>query len=196
MTVPDHFGLATAQFQLTGSTHTSVITCGFINADDETASAAEVDWRTALSSAARPFALANIASGWTFYKTTALVNISGVETYAEHVINGVGTKSAAAVPVNSAVLVQKQTGILGRKNKGRMYVPPFYFLEADVDMAGNIAATPLAAYQALWASCFTDMQSFGISPYILHSDPLLAPTPVVSLTVSSVLASQRRRMRS
>lgn len=196
MTVPSHFGLATAQFQLSGTTHTCVITCGFINADDETAVQAELDWRTALSSASRPFALANIAAGWFFYKTTAIVNIAGVETYAEHVINGAGTKVAAAVPVNSAVLIQKQTGVLGRHNKGRMYVPPFYFLETDVDMAGNIGATPLGAYAALWNSAFTDMQTTGINPYILHSDPLLAPTPVTSFTVSSVLASQRRRMRS
>lgn len=195
MPLKDQEAYCTAQFQLAGSQHTSVITCGLSNFAGESANAVELAWRTALAATGRPFELSNILVGWTFAKTTALVNNAGVETYFETVINAAGTKVGQGVPTNGAVLVQKNTGIVGRKYRGRMYVPPFYFIEGDVDMAGVINSTPLTAYRALWAATFTELAADLHEPCILHLDTAEARTLCTSLTVSNLLASQRRRMR-
>lgn len=196
MVLPNGYGFYRIKFGLSGSSHVSMITLGVKNDSELDATSVGNGCRAAFFSTSRPFALANIATGWSYLGDETNIMIDGVETFDVHTVSNAGTKTAAAVPINAAVLVTKATGVAGRRNKGRFFVPPFYFLEADVDMAGVIGATPLAAYQTLWNSAFTDLQDVaGLPAYILHSVSEVAPTRVTAFNVAGLMATQRRRMR-
>jgi hypothetical protein len=173
-----------------------MITVGVENSATLSATAVGNACRAAFFSTGRPFELNKIATGWSYVGDETNIMEAGVETFDIHTVSNAGTKTAAAVPINAAVLVTKSTGVAGRRNKGRFFVPPFYFLEADVNMAGVIDATPLAAYQTLWDAAYADMIGVAnVNPVILHSVSEVAPTPVTGFQVSGLMATQRRRMR-
>jgi hypothetical protein len=193
--LPNGYANHKIKFGLSGSSHVSIITLGVQNADSNNAADVGSAIRSAFFSTSRPFALANIATGWSYLGDETNVMLAGVETFDVHTVSNAGTKSASAVPINAAVLCVKNTGVSGRRNKGRMFVPPFYFLEADVDMAGVISPTPLAAYQTLFNSAWSDLDTNNVPPVILHSVSEVAPTIITSFTISGLMATQRRRMR-
>lgn len=108
----------------------------------------------------------------------------------------VGPNSANTVPSNTAVLVKKLSGLRGRSNRGRMYVPGVH--EGDVNPNGTISAgvvTALQGFADLMLDGFSEVGG-GCQMVILHdqtvSDP---PTIVTELQVDPVVATQRRRMR-
>lgn len=106
----------------------------------------------------------------------------------------VGTATANTVPVNGAVLIRKETQDGGRKNRGRMFWPPMAFNEAIVSPAGVIAAAELAAEQTKWNTFVSSLSSGDYPMVVQHSDG--SPSTLVSgVSLSNLLATQRRRMR-
>lgn len=114
-----------------------------------------------------------------------------------------GDTGGDMLPQNSAVLVSKNTAFGGRKNRGRMFIP-LMAESSQVDNVGNIATTKVNFLQSGFTA-FLDKLSGpsvigGIAApmVILHNDTGAStpdPTPVTSLTVKSVIATQRRRLR-
>lgn len=106
-----------------------------------------------------------------------------------------GGETGGTLPQNCSVLVQKLTALGGRRNKGRFYVPGID--ETDVDNAGSILTTPLAA----WNTAVNNLQlglesdSFLDRLVIFHSAAPLTPTIVSDLRVDGRIATQRRRLR-
>lgn len=116
-----------------------------------------------------------------------------------------GTADQDSPPSNVAVLVKKQSGLGGRKNRGRMYVP-WAANELAVTDVGEITGATYTALQAAADGWLDDIQtgSGALTPVsemvILHSEAavtagLPAPTPVVALVVDTFVATQRRRLR-
>ena len=142
-------------------------------------------------------------------------NISLQKVYArdaggvvlEHIGVSTGGSASALGPVSNAILVEKRSGLSGRRNRGRMYLPAA--LEAEVAWDGRINST----YQTLWQGNMDDFLTFlqGVDalaePVILHSkgwdgnteppDPGNAPAPTVitSFSVKNLIGTQRRRIR-
>jgi hypothetical protein len=129
------------------------------------------------------------------YATGETTNPEGVEV---HVERNVFTNTGDPLPQNSAVLVRKRTGLAGRRRQGRMYLPPIY--NQSVSAVGRIDAGGLTALQT---STDVFLSSLNNSPnlqgmVILHSTGISTapvPTPVTTLTVQPIIATQRRRMR-
>jgi hypothetical protein len=104
-----------------------------------------------------------------------------------------------ATPSNTAVLLQKRTGLRGRRNRGRMYIPgpP----DGLLDARGQINAFELVTYQQSAANFHAAIEAFGgvVDAMLFHTtgpaEPGVPPTKITSLTVASVAATQRRRMR-
>jgi hypothetical protein len=103
-----------------------------------------------------------------------------------------GGNSDPGTSPNVAYLVKKNTGVGGRKNRGRMYVPGC--VETKVDSAGIVTPT----FQATLQGNFTDWQEAAavanFTMQILHNS-VVDPTVVTSLFVESTVATQRRRLR-
>jgi hypothetical protein len=106
-----------------------------------------------------------------------------------------GTQAFSTVPINTAILVRKQTALGGRKGRGRMYTCGQLFV-GDVGGAGIIASSHVSDLDTAWFSILGGLQSVvGVTDVVLlHSDST-APTPITGFSVQSKAATQRRRLR-
>lgn len=113
-----------------------------------------------------------------------------------------GGDSAQPVPINTAVLVRKNTEGGRAARNGRMFLPGM--AEVNVDGAGIIASVSRTAWQTAADAFLNTVNDGGIaSPeqvMVVVSRPTVSATPgtfneVTSLNVSSLMATQRERMR-
>ncbi len=116
-----------------------------------------------------------------------------------------GGKSQAMLPQNCALLVQKNTALGGRRNRGRAFIPSV--LQDDwVDNVGAITPAARNELQTVadqwWEFMNESEPPFNNIPMvILHGSegaPIQAaedPTPVTGFSVDPVISTQRRRLR-
>lgn len=99
-----------------------------------------------------------------------------------------GAGGGAAV----AILMHKNTGLGGRKGRGRSFWPgpP----EAQIDTGGFLGSGVAAAWASDLAGFFAKNTAAGLDLVVLHNDAT-TPTLVTSTTVDAVVATQRRRQR-
>ena len=150
--------------------------------------------------------MASMNSATTFVGTSVTVGTDGgdppIVSYSAGT-TGIGTSDK--LPQNCALLVTKNSGFGGRRNKGRFFVPNVLD-ESTVNGVGVIAALSLTSFQGV-ADEFLDrlenatdyLQPFDTPMVILHNSPTAGPTPiptaVSSLTVDGRISTQRRRLR-
>lgn len=190
--LPDDYGLASLKWTVTGISEFMVVTFGVFHP-----TAPPADWPVDINTALIASNLAKAASqfvGWTYGTCTVSYGTPSGPIVYEDTVSNPGSRAGESMAVNSCVLVRKNTGVGGRANRGRMFSPPINLSEAKVSKAGVIDPVDQAAIQADWSSFLTELNTAGYSMVILHSDPLLAPTIVNSLTVESIIATQRRRL--
>lgn len=106
-------------------------------------------------------------------------------------------------PPSVSLLVQKATNLGGRRGRGRVYIP-WVTQEAAINDVGNIDGTSLAVRQQNALNWFLALENGGIPAntptpmVVLHDEAGAgvepAPTPVVGLVVSQLVANQRRRL--
>jgi len=122
-----------------------------------------------------------------------------------------GTKAGTLFPPNVSFLIRKNTAIGGRQGSGRIYMPGVG--DSLADDAGNVTGAYRTTLNTAWSAFLTALGSASAPMVLLHShgayskmvgDPAQieivivaprAPTPVTDLSVDSVLATQRRRLR-
>ncbi len=111
---------------------------------------------------------------------------------------GRGAQPDQMLPQNVAMLVKKTTNQGGRRGRGRMFFPHL-LAESTVDETGNIGQSTVTAYQDLLNTVRTQLAAIGGGPVLLHATSLTSvagpPTPVNAFVLSSVVATQRRRLR-
>lgn len=114
-------------------------------------------------------------------------------------VNADGNASGDAGYAGAALLIQKNTGLGGRSNRGRMYLPGI--AEAAIDEGGVVESGYLSSAQTVATQFLNELSAPDSSPHIqspmvvLHSSGSEAPPQVLSLVVSSVMATQRNRQR-
>lgn len=90
-------------------------------------------------------------------------------------------------------LIKKVTGFGGRAFRGRMYWPGVQ--EEAISDSGSISATLDAALLAAADEFLDTLDTGGYPMVLLHTDGLIAPTPVTALIPDGRVATQRRRVR-
>jgi len=95
----------------------------------------------------------------------------------------------AAAP---AFLVTKNTALGGRKGKGRFFIPAVP--EPSVDVGGILTTSVWGAMQTDADDFFAQMNDAFIPLALEHGDGS-TPTPLTGLSVSTIVATQRRRQR-
>jgi hypothetical protein len=115
-----------------------------------------------------------------------------------------GGDATAKVPPNVAVLVQKRTGLGGRKNHGRSYWP-FLAGVAQVSENGTIDPVTVAALDVQMEAFLGQLNTDG-NPMVISHKTYNVPLPphyvtaittgplVTSYTTESLVATQRRRL--
>lgn len=111
----------------------------------------------------------------------------------ERTIGAPGALVDAPAPPNTAALVKFGSGLVGRANRGRMYLPGV-LTDDDVQSDGSIEVGAIASIQGVVNDLMGALVTAGTGPVILHS-AVGTPTLVTSADVQPVAATQRRRLR-
>lgn len=128
--------------------------------------------------------------------THVVQNLAGVLSEGDHTNGGTGGMAGVPVAPQIAVLIRKQTSLIGRKFRGRMYIP--YAGGGNFPTNnGFMDSTHTAAWQADATTFLADIAGGTdvAQMVLLHRDHTVVPTQVNALTVESVVATQRRRNR-
>lgn len=119
----------------------------------------------------------------------------GDGNFFESFASATGGQANPGNTVNTTFLVKKITGVTGRKNRGRMYLPGV--AEFGVDPNGVLDESYRDGVQAAVSAWYAwTTADFAGDMCILHTSVGDDPTDVLSLLVDPRAGSQRRRMRS
>jgi len=118
---------------------------------------------------------------------------------ARYVVDQGGSGAGGPVPVRAAVVMAKGTGLRGRKNRGRIYIPT---LSEHITTASQIDGDALEALQTLGTGLLEISTAAPVTRFalVLRQNAGTAEDPYAYVTVTrlnprSFLGSQRRRLR-
>lgn len=100
-----------------------------------------------------------------------------------------GTAGAISLPQRSAVVVGLRTALPTRAGRGRLYLPAV--APGATDAAGNLLTATATTIATNFAAFCTGMTT--IAPVNIYHAATKTGTVVTSVTVSTVMGSQRRR---
>nr|CRY96612.1 hypothetical protein [uncultured prokaryote] len=100
-------------------------------------------------------------------------------------------------PLAMAVIARKISADLGRKGKGRSFLPCMLARD-DVNEAGDLAPATLNGYQERWEAFLLQLATNDVglatAPVILHADGS-TPSPIVAGTIAPKVGWIRKRIR-
>ena len=103
-----------------------------------------------------------------------------------------GSHADAPGGAQVSMLIGKVSSLGGRRGRGRMYIPAIP--ESKIDPGGTLDATYASSAQTQATATLSAMLTNNVPMVLLHNDETI-PTPVTSLAVSNIVATQRRRQR-
>jgi hypothetical protein len=104
-----------------------------------------------------------------------------------------GAAGSAAAPPNICGLVKKVTGVPGKKNRGRMYLPGIP--KAELNELGFLSSAQLSGLQSSLNDWMGDLITADWVPVVLHALAGVSPTTITSLQLQQQCATQRGRLR-
>jgi hypothetical protein len=194
VTIPPGYAQLALQWQIIGGSKIFVSTLGFLPAAGEIdpqamANAMDVLWLTR-------FGPAQTSNQYNRLPTIVRYRPAGGGDVqiAQSGVTSPGTAVWSPPPPNTVLLVTKVTALGGRKNRGRMYLPPCFITESEINQLGIINAGWLTSLQTLLTGFRADVVASSRSLQLLHSG-VEAPTAITALTHNNMVATQRRRLR-
>ena len=128
------------------------------------------------------------------YYTLLKIEARNDVEFAERTIGQAGALVGDPAPPNTSALFRMQSGLVGRKYRGRMYLPGVLD-DDEINADGTIVDTALTSLGGVMAYLIDVLGTASVEPVILHSDSTV-PTLVTSGAIQPVVASQRRRLRA
>jgi hypothetical protein len=126
----------------------------------------------------------------TYYNDAGTL-VGGESTFAP--ISGSHIDSGTPAPNSIATIVRKHTGRVGRKYRGRMYVPCLKLPASFIATSGAIDPARVTSIQSNWSNAYNSLQDTGVLfPALLH-DAAGPVTLLTSFEVASKIGIQRRR---
>lgn len=105
-----------------------------------------------------------------------------------------GNRTGDLAPPQVCVLMSKSSLARGRHARGRNYWPGF-LNDGDVYNDGTINPSWVGTLNQAFVGFGEDVSTAGLNLVLLHNDPGLAPTAVISAVIEGKVATQRRRLR-
>lgn len=193
--VPPGYGLAAMVYTGAVGTQPYVTTCGFVLQLGQATAAEAAD---------------QIMTAWGTYvmpETTSLLTLDRVQLYVgDDGPSGSVDSTAAAIPGGRAgtypptaqsAIIRKVTSDLGRRGRGRMFLPGV-LTEAEVDQDGTVVAarrTSLGLVMENMRADFATAQAGVGAMVLLHSQAPADPSLIEALPVSDLVGWIRGRIR-
>lgn len=191
--IPAGDGQATLIWTQTGDPDPYTVSFGFGNSTGLSANACAAAirsrWVVDFSAAA------NLSNFYTFRGVETIINTGGVFHEGADLTVTPGSWATNPAAQNTALLVKKTTGLAGRANRGRTYLPPCYLDEAGIGPEGTIVSATLTTLNARLATFLAHLVTDNLEMLLLHNDVGLAPGLVTGYVMEPIVATQRRRLR-
>lgn len=191
-TIPVGYASAEYQFRMVGDNELMLSTIGLkLNAP------ATVDLANQLMGTFRtPFAT-QLATNLKLVGVKLTAGDDGDPLVFQSTNGELGFTGGGSLPQNCAFLLRKLTGLGGRRNRGRMYIPGVN--DNLVDELGVVTSAGLATLQTAASTFLTSTLALAVidDAVILHTPTVETPLPTVitTLVVDGRIATQRRRLR-
>lgn len=108
------------------------------------------------------------------------------------------TRTGQHPPTAMSVIARKVTNELGRRGRGRMFIPGIV-TENEVDQDGSIVAARRTALNTLLGEWYDGLigvpPSNPLQPVLFHASAPTIPTPITSFVVSDLVGWIRGRIR-
>lgn len=194
--LPNGYGIWKPTLTLDGSTKIFQTALMFRNDGVFGAFTAGGIFRGQFTTTSRPFAPSQMYVGYTLAYSETYVMAGGLLTYDIDSSSIVGTKaSALGTPINTSILINKATGIVGKKYRGRVMLPNMWVAESNVSQAGIIDSSGLTLLSTLWGGLQAALNTAQVPVVLGHSSSEVLPTFITSLTASPKLGSMPHRIR-
>ena len=194
-TIPVGYGQASIIWTNLGRLEESIVTIGYDPPDPLNPAANASTIRALVSNASGPCTAAKMTNQWRFEGVKCVEMDDTGPLTGESRVPVTGSNTGGSLPLNCAILIQKQTASGGRRGRGRMFLPPFWPLETDVNDAGGITPALVTSIGASWDFVRTGMVTASLPPRLFHATSPFTPTIITGFTVSTLIATQRRRLR-
>lgn len=142
------------------------------------------------------FLAANIVTGWVYHGFEVVRATDTGDEAAEFVTTVTGVLVGGGFTSNTAILLQKRTGLGGRRHRGRMFFPPVLFGQDGADNNGFLTPALVTNLSTTFATFLSELAAAEVPMALHHSGTALDSQLVSSLEPAAQLATQRRRMRS
>lgn len=190
--IPPTYGESASTFRLAGTTTYGVVVLGHsfgvgTPSAVDAANAVRDSWEAA-------GAAALLSTDWFLDGVRMAINDGGVIVTGEDtraILDGTG--AANGVEPNTSILVTKSTDQGGRGGRGRMYMPGAQ--DDSINQAGVVDGAYRSAYQGIMDDFLDDLNANEVPMRLLHAEAGPDPAVVLGLTVQSIAATQRRRLR-
>ena len=113
--------------------------------------------------------------------------------FSEISVTGNAVRESAAPAL--ACLINLNTGLGGRRNRGRKYLP-WALSDVSVSERGAVESSAVTGWNTRMSTFRTNLTTNQWVPVILHGEGQSAvpdPTPITSMTCSPVISTQRQR---
>jgi len=187
VTFPDNHGQIT--YVLDGPNASGELNCtmGFGESDELTTAELQTladSWETNV--------MPLLAANYTLVEVRSLQQ-DGANQIAKSVPSGISGSGSDPMSINAAVIVAKLTGLSGRKNRGRMFVPGIR--EGEMDAGGNVLSPGnLTFWQDAFDQVLADFTTAERSA-VVHHRATSTDTSITELVVRPKLGTQRTRLR-
>lgn len=189
-------GLLKLRWLLDGDSEEMVSTIGLDNiatiTEQEQVDAAVDEWQTAFPSSVMGSEWTMVGGSYTF------LDAGGLPITVDRITQQGGALGITTPSNQVAVLARKLTASGGRRNRGRMFLPPAYLDRQQTGPTGLIGTAYLDTYQDgldAWRAAPMGSVTIGGLISLLHSAAPIASTPITNLLVETKVATQRRRLR-
>lgn len=194
--IPPGFAECSIEHWLDGYPRPAVTTMGVKILGDESGGESVADWfHEAFILSFLPSVDANVR----LRNARAVIGQDGSDPIVQiSTKSSTGTSSRDSTAPALALMISKNTALGGRKHRGRFYFP-WAVSDTGVGENGAVQASTLSTWTLNAATFQTNLDGgLGTMPLfdggvILHSDPLLPPTPVTGMVPNPTIRTQRRR---
>lgn len=198
--IPVGFAEATFIFLRSGAVRQSTWALGFDDANFGTRTPATMagSFRSAFSDTnLKPYHTENMCGHWSFLGVSVTKMLESGPVVGTSMVTVVGSSAGSEMTPNVAVLINKQTDLGGRRNRGRAFIPPVYPPETNVDAGGIIDGGVVTTMQNTYNAAFGVLIAGEVTPVVFHQSAPFTPTPLQDdgLIVQAMVATQRRRLR-
>lgn len=193
--IPVGFGSCAIRFRDSASGKVSSVTWGYelpdgTSAPDNAALIHEACVETGSLMAAPQFAAATY-----FQSVYVLEHIPAGFRSFELAVDLLGTRTGGQIaPPQVAVGMRKKGALVGKRQRGRIYLPNSYLIATDWLQAGYLTPTRTTQLETCGAVLMGELTSRDVPMYLLHTHPDDVPTQVLLLQPAPILRSQRRRL--